>query len=106
MCCCECRVVLQTDGATPLYIASQNGHVECVRALLGGGAAINQANVSCAGLIAGHRGGLCVWGSLGACGHACKCFELAGCAGMARVGGYGREVMEPMPYFTSRGVSQ
>ncbi|MFY7871708.1 MAG: ankyrin repeat domain-containing protein, partial [Limnohabitans sp.] len=40
--------MLQTAGATPLYIASQNGHVECVQALLGGGAAINQARVSCA----------------------------------------------------------
>jgi hypothetical protein len=30
---------------TPLLVASKNGHVECVRALLGGGAAINQATV-------------------------------------------------------------
>jgi hypothetical protein len=40
-----CRAVLQTDGATPLFIACQEGKVECVRALLGGGAAINQAKV-------------------------------------------------------------
>ncbi len=40
-----CRGVLQAIGSTPLYIASQNGHVECVRALLDGGAAINQARV-------------------------------------------------------------
>ncbi len=39
------RAVLQTTGATPLYIGSQNGHVECVRALLDGGAAINRAKV-------------------------------------------------------------
>ncbi len=36
-------VVLQTDGGTPLYVASQNGHVEVVRALVGAGAAVNQA---------------------------------------------------------------
>ncbi len=42
---CDCRVALQTNGVTPLYIASQEGHVECVRALLGRGAAINQAKV-------------------------------------------------------------
>ena len=35
----------QTDGATPLYIASQEGHVEAVRALVGLGAAVNQATV-------------------------------------------------------------
>jgi hypothetical protein len=39
------RAVLQTNGATPLYIASQSGHMECVRALLDKGAAINQARV-------------------------------------------------------------
>jgi hypothetical protein len=38
-------LVWQTDGATPLLIASGNGHVECVRVLLGGGAEINQAKV-------------------------------------------------------------
>ena len=52
-----CRAVLQTNGATPLYIASQNGHVECVQALLGGGAAINQARVRCASSMARHCGG-------------------------------------------------
>jgi hypothetical protein len=35
----------QTDGTTPLYLASQNGHVEVVRALVGAGAAMNQAKV-------------------------------------------------------------
>jgi hypothetical protein len=54
---CECRVVLQTDGATPLFMASQKGHVECIRALLDGGAAINQANVGCAGSLALPCGG-------------------------------------------------
>jgi hypothetical protein len=47
VCCfrCECRVAWQTNGVTPLCIASQSGHVECVHALLDGGAAINQATV-------------------------------------------------------------
>ncbi len=59
----------QTDETTPLYVASYNGHVECVRALLGGGAAINQATVGCAMTVALHdiagavcaglRGSLC-----------------------------------------------
>ena len=38
-------VVWQTDGVTPLYAASDNGHVEVVRALVGAGAAVNQADV-------------------------------------------------------------
>ncbi len=48
--CCVLRVfgvVLQLDGATTLFGASQSGHVECVRALLDRGAAINQAMVGC-----------------------------------------------------------
>ncbi len=44
--CTHC-VVLQTNGLTPLHIASHVGHVECVRALLDRGAAINQAMVGC-----------------------------------------------------------
>jgi hypothetical protein len=52
-----CRAVLQTDGWTPLYIASGKGHVECVRALLDGGAAINQAKVGCASSMSRHCGG-------------------------------------------------
>jgi hypothetical protein len=44
-----CRIVLQIDGATPLFIASCKGHIECVRALLDGGAAIDQSSVSYAG---------------------------------------------------------
>ena len=38
-------VVCQTDGATPLYVAGLNGHVEVVRALVGAGALTSQANV-------------------------------------------------------------
>ncbi len=37
--------VWQTDGVTPVYAASQNGHVEVARALVGAGAAVNQARV-------------------------------------------------------------
>jgi hypothetical protein len=47
-------VVLQPDGATPLFLASQEGHVDCVRALLDRGAAINQAMVGCAWSMAWH----------------------------------------------------
>ena len=38
-------VARQTNGFTPLYIASQDGHVEAVTALIGAGAAVNQATV-------------------------------------------------------------
>jgi ankyrin repeat protein len=68
---CECRAVLQTDGGTPLHSASYSGHVECVRALLEGGAAINQAAVGCAGSMARNCGGCGCWASWkAACMHA------------------------------------
>jgi hypothetical protein len=35
----------QMDGTSPLYAASQNGHVEAVRALVELGAAVSQADV-------------------------------------------------------------
>jgi hypothetical protein len=60
-------VAWQTNGATPLFIASQEGRVECVLALLGGGAAINQAMVGCAGSMAEYyvarrgEGFVCAW---------------------------------------------
>jgi hypothetical protein len=38
-------VVWQTDGVTPLFVASQSGHIEAVTALVGVGAAVNQAAV-------------------------------------------------------------
>jgi hypothetical protein len=38
-------VAWQTDGCTPLYIASRNSHEEVVRALVGAGAAVNLARV-------------------------------------------------------------
>jgi ankyrin repeat protein len=36
----------QADGRTPLFMASVNGHVEAVVALVGAGAAVNEALVS------------------------------------------------------------
>ena len=33
-----------TDGVTPLYMASQNGHVDTVKVLIDAGGDINQAN--------------------------------------------------------------
>ncbi len=41
-----CGIAVQADGATPVYVASLNGHVEAVRALIGASAAVNQAAVS------------------------------------------------------------
>ena len=38
--------VCQDDGSSPLYIASFNGHVEAVRALVESGVALNHALVS------------------------------------------------------------
>ncbi len=37
---------VQANGLTPLCVASQNGHADAVRALLGAGASVNQATVS------------------------------------------------------------
>jgi hypothetical protein len=39
-------MVAQSGNVTPLHLASQNGHVEAVRALLDAGAAVNQGEVS------------------------------------------------------------
>ena len=36
---------LQLDGASPLFMASQNGHAEVLHALLAAGAAVNQTTV-------------------------------------------------------------
>jgi ankyrin repeat protein len=45
-CCGLCVGAVQTDdGATPLYIASRNGHGEVAKLLLDRGTAVNQARV-------------------------------------------------------------
>ena len=76
-------MVLQTDGVTPLHIASDNGHVECVLALLDRGAGINQAEVGCPTWIAKYCGG-CVFA--GMCGrHRAFMCSLCGALGC----GYG-----------------
>ncbi len=38
--------IFQTDGWSPLYVASQKDHVEVVRALVVAGADVGQATVS------------------------------------------------------------
>ena len=40
----------QSNGITPLYVASQNGHVDAVKALVRAGAVVNQAMVRTGGL--------------------------------------------------------
>ncbi len=54
---------MQTSGATPLYMASEKGHVECLQTLLDGGAAINQAMVGCSTWMAVYCEG-CVCGDV------------------------------------------
>ena len=44
---CLCSLLPQADGWTPLHAASHAGHVQVVKALLAGGAAVNQAKVCC-----------------------------------------------------------
>jgi hypothetical protein len=46
---------LQPGGCTPLNAASENGHVEVVRALVGAGAAVNEADVRDHWLVVGAR---------------------------------------------------
>ena len=67
-------VARQTNGFTPLYIASQDGHVEAVTALIGAGAAVNQATVRdvSGGLYAGGR----LWIAADVCGFVRMCFFL------------------------------
>jgi hypothetical protein len=76
-------VVLQTGGATPLYIASENGHVECMWALLDFGAAINQTTVGCAVWTAEYCEG-CVCAGMSGMRRACMC-SFVGCAGWIAV---------------------
>ncbi len=51
---------LQRNGWSPLLIASQDGHVEVVRALLGAGADVGQADVSRARSVVGDEMCVCV----------------------------------------------
>jgi hypothetical protein len=62
-------LVGQTDGCTPLLVASQNGHMDVMRALVGAGAAVNQARVR------GHGAG-CMQSSFVDC--VCMCVLLSG----------------------------
>ena len=52
---------LQTGGCTPVHAASENGHVEVVRALVGAGAAVNEADVRDHWLFVGARACVTVW---------------------------------------------
>jgi hypothetical protein len=58
-----CVVMWQDGGTTPLYLASQEGHDAVVRALLDGGAAINQTTVCVVGVSGGVVGvqGWALW---------------------------------------------
>ncbi len=74
---------MQTSGATPLLIASQRGHVECVRALLDRGAAVNQAKVGCPTWMSEFYGG-CVCAEM--CGrHRARECSLCGALGWLAV---------------------
>ncbi len=75
-------VVLQMDGWTPLHIASGNGHVESVRALLDRGAAINQAKVGCPNWTADYCGS-CVCAGMCETHQACICSV---CGALVRYG--------------------
>jgi hypothetical protein len=68
----------QADGRTPLFMASVNGHVEAVVALVGAGAAVNQATVSADG---GARDCLVALGAVLRCcgGVRGECAELLVC---------------------------
>ena len=43
--CARVSAAWQGAGSTPLFMASRNGHVEVVRALVQAGAVVNQATV-------------------------------------------------------------
>ena len=66
--------VKQADGRTPLYGASSEGHVEAVAALVGAGAAVNQAEVSVDG------GGMGMFVRVG-----CELYCCGGLRGLRRV---------------------
>ncbi len=78
--------VCQTDGSSPLFVASLNGHVEVARALVGAGAAVNQARVRDDCWVAASVR-LCassvVWSA------ACKCAALRALVCLLGVNGFG-----------------
>ncbi len=49
----------QADGATPLFVASWNGHVDVLRTLLRAGADVNKAMVRCAAQLSNSNLRLC-----------------------------------------------
>ena len=78
----------QNDGATPLYVASENGHVDVVKALVKAGAALNQAEVCdrmpscvssvvCTRMSLGRRTGADIFVSSGE-SRACACIHGLG----------------------------
>ncbi len=68
---------VQASGSIPLWIASQNGHVEVVRALLGAGADVGQADVSW-----GMQGGAgCVFAMAQCVARYMQCVWCAVCVG-------------------------
>jgi hypothetical protein len=90
-------VVCQTKGATALYVASQMGHVDCVWALLDGGAAINQAMVGSTSLMVEYCGG-CVCVRADVLEAPCMRVQPVWCTRMAHGRGCGRVVVESMSY--------
>jgi hypothetical protein len=98
-------VVWQTDGWTPLCVASQEGQVEVVMALVGAGAAVNQATVRedwggcwCYGV-----GGWLVFGSQHARAVLCAwCVWLWGVHGVRGCGAHAELRVVWRPYILSR----
>jgi hypothetical protein len=43
--CAICAIAVQSEGGTPLFLASQEGRVGVVRALVGAGAIVDQSTV-------------------------------------------------------------
>jgi len=54
--------VYTQDGTTPIFIAAENGHKECIEVLARVGCDVNKATVSVDGAVlsaVGGRGGVC-----------------------------------------------
>ena len=88
-------VVCQTNGGTPLYAASQNGHVEVVRALVEAGAAPNQGKV---------RNEVFGWAwMIGVDIALCVCIFVCACACLSSANGFAHGVA-PIPLMLSRAI--